>query len=591
MPEYKIIVVSVVILFLILSLYREWFRPVMTFFACTIVLMLSGLLSANDLLSGFANQQIAVIFLLLILSDVIQKTSILELALKNLFSTKLSYRAFLPRMMVSVSSLSAFVNNTPLVAMMIPYVYDWGKKKRIPASKLLIPLSFATILGGMTTLVGTSTNLVVNGFVIDAGFPSLGFFDFSYAGIPLTIIGILYLLFIGARLLPMRKDALSDFTEKSREYMMEAQVQEGSNFIGKTIEQAELRNLRGLFLVEILRNEQKITPVGRNEVLQKNDILIFAGATETIIDLLKNPKDLSLPSHSHMPQQGAQEIVEVVVSTNSNIGGKMVKETNFRGNYDAAIVAINRNGEKLTGKIGEVILRSGDLLLLVTGKDFRTRTRNTQDFHVISRLQEMHKAPGWKLGLIVGGTIAAFALSALNIVPLFTALLFLLCIIAVIKVVKLSDIKSSMDFDLLLILVMALGLGKAITNSGSDKVFGDAIISLFQPMNSTIGALLGVYIVTNIVTMFVTNAAAVAITFPIALSAATSLGVDPKPFFLAVAFAGSADFVTPFGYQTNLMVYGPGGYKFRDYVRVGWPLTLIYMIVVIGVLGYMYELF
>lgn len=586
-----IAIVIIVIAFLICSLYMDLLRPVIIFFISVVALFAFQIIDSKDMLSGFANEQIVVVLLLLILSDVIQKTGALDLAFRKIFTDNLSYKGFLSRMLPGVAGISAFVNNTPLVAILMPHVYSWARKKNISASKVLMPLSFVTILGGTITLIGTSTNLVVNGFVTDAGMPSLGIFDFALVGIPVTILGILFLFFFGARLLPDRKDALSEFTQKSREYMVEAQVSEKSQHIGKTVESAGLRNLRGLFLIEISRNEQKITPVSPKEIIRKEDILIFAGATETIIDLLKSPGEFTLPKHSSMFNNDGAEIVEVVVSAESTLIGKTVKEANFRSKYDAAILAVNRNGEKVSGKIGDMKLQGGDLLLVITGKDFLSRSEETQDLYIISKIREIRHVPKYKTWALGIGAVTAFLLPAFGILSLFQTLLMLMCLIVLLKIIRLGELKKGLDIELFVILGLSLALGRAITRSGADVLFAESIIEIFRPFNSGVAVLLGIYLMTNILAMLVTNKAAVAITFPIAVAAALRLGADPKPFILAVAFAGCAEFMTPYGYQTNLMIYGPGGYKFRDYIKVGWGLSLLFMVTCVSILGYAYKLY
>jgi di/tricarboxylate transporter len=591
MLTHDIIIVIAVILFVIVSLYKEIVRPVATFVIAVLVLNLFGIIKSSDLLAGFANEQLAIIFLLLILSDIIKKTGILNGIIHKIFNPSISYQGFLGRLMLMAGSHSVWINNTPLVAIMIPQVISWAKKKGISPSKVLIPLSYATILGGTATLVGTSTNLVVNGLAVNAGLPSLKMFDFTYVGIPLIILGYLYMALIGHKLLPSRKDPLAQFQEQSREYLIETVANPNSALIGQTVDAANLRNLRGLFLVEIVRQNKQIVPVSPDEIIQANDILIFAGATDTIIDLIKDPKGLSLPSQGSIQGQDKVEIVEVVISAQSALNNTIVKEISFRGNYDAAIVAINRNGERLSGKIGEVELKSGDLLLLAAGKDFKNRSAVSQDFYVISNLDQIQKVNPYVAWFIMLGTISTFFLAGREILPLFTGLLILITIIVGMKVARFGEIKRAMDIDLFAILALSLAVGKAISNSGADKYFASHIISAIEPFHSKVALLFGIYIITNVLAMVVTNKAAVAITFPIALSMTSSLGIDPKPFILAIAFAGCGEFITPFGYQTNLMVYGPGGYKFIDYVKIGVPLTIIYMLVSVLVLSYMYNLY
>lgn len=584
------VVVIAVIVGLIVVLYLDLIRPVVAFFLSSLVLLVSGVIDSKDLMHGFSNEQIVVVILLLLLSDIIKRTGVLDVAFRNIFTPVLSYRGFLVRMSTVVTGISGFVNNTPLVAILMPYVYNWAKKKNISPSKVLIPLSYATILGGTITLVGTSTNLVVNGFVTDAGYPPLEMFDFTATGIVVAAIGAVYLIFIAPLLLPDRKDALSSFKEKSREYMVETFLKKGSHMIGKTVEDAGLRKLQGLFLVEIVRGEERIAPVSPKQTLFEEDILIFAGATETIAELLKTGNGLELPKYSQLPGQENMQVVEVVVSANSDLIGKIVKETNFRGKFDAAIVAINRDGERITGKLGEVELQSGDLILLLTGKDFSTRAKEEQDFYIISTVQEVHKIAGWKTFTIIIGTILSFLAAAIGWMTLFQALLILMCVIVFIQVVKFNEIKHSFDVDLYLILVLALSLGKAIVNTGLDQDIAQGMISLVEPLKSPVAVLACIYLLTNILAMLVTNKAAVAIMFPVAIAASVTLELSYIPFVLAIAFAGSSEFMTPYGYQTNLMVYGPGGYKFKDYIKVGWGLSLANMIVVVLMLAYLYKL-
>lgn len=586
---HQAIVISL-ILGLIVVLYKDWIRPVIAFFIVALVLLISDVISTKDLMAGFANEQILVVLILIMLSDVIQRTAVVDIVFQAIFKPSISYRGFLALLGFIVAPISAFVNNTPLVAILMPFVYDWSKKKGISPSKVLIPLSYVTILGGTITLVGTSTNLVVNGFVVDAGYPSLGMFDFTLVGISVAVLGILFIAFLGPHLLPDRKDALASFKEKSREYVTETILLSTSPLVGKTVEDAGLRKLQGLFLVEILRGEERIAPVSPQQSLNANDKLIFAGATETIIDLIKTNNGIELPDSTRLTKNESMEVIEIVISSNSDLIGKIVKETNFRGKYDAAIIAINRNGERITGKLGEVQLQSGDLLLLITGDAFQERATDEQDFYIISRVEKIHKMAPLKTYVVLLGTVAAFVVSAIGWFSLFESLLMLMSIIAAMQIVRFNDLKRSFDVDMYLILVLALSLGKAIVNSGLDDEISGSMLRLVEPLGSHIAVLAVVYLITNILAMLVTNKAAVAIMFPVALSACQKLGIDPTPFFLAIAFAGCAEFMTPYGYQTNLMVYGPGGYKFRDYIKIGWGLSLLYFVTAVSILGIIYDL-
>jgi len=603
------IIIIIVITFLIIGLYKELFRPLLTFILAIIALFLFKIISVDDVLGGLANEQLIIILLLLMLSDVIKKTNALDAIVGRLFHRRLTYKQFMARMMFTVSNLAPWFHNTPVVAIAMPHVYGWAKKKGISPSKVMLPLSYATMLGGAVTLIGTSTNMFVNGLAIDnancknfkvladfkALHPSgLPIFSFTPVAFPLAIIGILYLLYIGSKLLPSRQDPLSEFKENTREYMVETVVPAGSSYIGKNIEQANLRNLRGLFLIKILRHDETLSPVSPEEIIEKDDILIFAGETDTIIDLMKSPKDLTLPKYSDMPQREFMEVKEVVLSNRSRLAGVKIREANFRGKYDAAIIAVNRDGERLTGKIGEVDLRPGDLLLLLAGADFKGIADASNDFYFISDGKEIKNYNKLKVALLIGGIIASFVLSAFDVMPgiLLIGLVVVLCMCVPLKIVNFSEIRRSADLELFLILAMSLAIGKAIHNSKADELFAGWLIGGMEGFHSTIAILFGIYLMTNILAMFATNKTAVAITFPIAMATMTKLGLtDPTPFILCVALAGCAEFMTPFGYQTNLMVYGPGGYKFVDYIKVGFGLTLLYMVGVVTLISIIYHLY
>jgi len=579
-----------VLLFLLIALYLEWFRPVTTFFIAIIILTLAGILSPEEVLHGFANEQLAVIILLLVFSEIIRTTSVIDYFFNRLFKGASSVRGFMFRMMAYVASGSSIFNNTPLVAMMMPYVYNWSRKKHVSPAKLMIPLSYAAILGGCVTLVGTSTNLIVNGMAIEAGLESLRIFDFLWVGLPMLFIGMLYLLIFGLRLLPDRKEMIEEFVETSREYFVEAMVEPESPLIGKTIVEAELRHLKGLFLVEILRGNYHITAVPPDEILEENDTLIFTGNTDALTELRKPEMGLQLHLESELPEHDEPDIVEVVVSHNSRLMGKRIQDTDFRGTWDAAILAVHRNRARLSGKIGDIELKAGDVLLLLAGNDFHARTAGVQAFYVISKEEKPKEANVNKVLVMVLGIVAAIVLSALNILPLFTGLLILLGIVLIMNVVSLSVLRKGMDYSVLFILALGLALGKAMINSGAAGLMADWVLSITQPFGPMV-LLAVIFLIGNLLAAYITNKAAVAILFPVSLSIALSMELNPTPFILIVAYGCAASFITPIGYQTNLMVYGPGGYSFRDFFRIGLPLTLMYMAGSVLILAYVYKLF
>ncbi len=585
------IIMITVLLFIIVSLYRNIMGPGFTFSAAVIILGLFGILTPREIMAGFANVQIAIILLLLIIGDMIRKTSVVAILFDRMFVKSRSYKGFMWRMGILVGGFSAFLNNTPIVAIMMPYLYSWGKKNNIAVSKLLIPLSYAAILGGCATLIGTSTNLIVNGYAMDQTLIprdlSLNLFDFSIVGVPMIFIGIGYMVLFGEKLLPVRKDAMEDFTAKSREYMVEAIVRKNSDIVGKSVGDAGLRNLKGLFLAEIIRNTEVIRPVSPSTYIYEGDVLLFAGDTQTIVEMIGNKSGLQLSQVGMYAKKQHTEVIEIVISHNSTLISKTVKESNFRGKYDAAIIAIHRNGEKITGKIGDVRLKAGDVLLLIVGDDFNNLSSETLDFYHISKIKDFRKLEWYKVATLLGGTALAILLHALGILDLFLGLVVLLIIVMLLKVSSPKDVHKSLDLNLAIIIALSLALGTAMVKTGVAHLIAEYFIKALQPLGG-LGLLAGIFVITNLLASYITNKAAAALIFPISLTMAYDLSLNPTPFILIVAFAAAANFITPIGYQTNLMVYGPGGYNFKDFFRIGFPLTILYMIAAVIILYFYY---
>jgi di/tricarboxylate transporter len=281
------------------------------------------------------------------------------------------------------------------------------------------------------------------------------------------------------------------------------------------------------------------------------------------------------------------EVLEVVISHNSELISKTVREAGFRGKYDAAILAIHRNGERVSGKIGQVKLRAGDVLLLLAGDDFTNRSADSNDFYLISRIRQFRKLQWYKNVTLFGGLLAAILLSALNLVPLFMSLMVVMIAIQLQGIASPKDIPKSIDYNLALIIVLSLALGTAMIKTGMAGLIAEFIVGVFRPFGP-FGLLTGIFLITNLLASYITNKAAAAIIFPISVTAGINLGLSPTPFILVVAYAAAANFITPIGYQTNLMVYGPGGYAFKDYMRIGLPLTVLYMVVAVTVLYWYY---
>jgi len=580
------LIVSFVILLMIISLYKNLLGPGFTFIIGISILGIFGILTPDEMIHGFANEQLAVIVLLLLIGEIIRRSTLIDSFFENFFKKTFSYRKFLFKLIFPVAGLSAVINNTPLVAIIMPYVHNWGKRNGISPSKLLIPLSYAAMLGGTATLIGTSTNLVVNGLVagqdVFSGFKSLDIFDFTPVGLTMVLLGGLYLVFFSGKLLPDKRDPIENIKSNSRKYFVEVRVTKGSNYHNKTIEQANLRNLRGLFLVEIIRDNRSLSPVTPRTVIYEEDFLIFAGNTDTIADMIENKSSLQPSQLGMFLKRDKTELVEVVVSPNSELVDRTIKDSNFRGKFDAAILAVHRNGEKISGKIGDVKLLPGDLLLLITGEDFAQRTQDYNGFYELNKIRSINKTSKLQSLLVMGGLILSITLSSLKLVPLMNSLLVFLVVLLLAKMASPKELYKSINYNLILIVALSLALGTAMIKTGIAAGVSHLFIELIKPYG-VISLFIAIFIITNLLAAVITNIGAVAIIFPIAISLASQLGVDPKPFALLVAFAGAASFITPIGYQTNLMVYGPGGYNFKDFFKIGLPMTILFM--VIAVLG------
>lgn len=573
-----ILITSLLVICLVFVLYKNWIKPSLAFVLVVFAFVILKVISIEDFLLGLANKQIILIFLLIILTSGIQQ-NLGKGFFYALFKKSLSPFQFRLRMMLAVSGLSSILNNTPVVAFMIPYVKNWSESNGYSASKFLIPLSFATILGGMITIVGTSTNLVLNGLIVQSGLPSLGYSDFLFLGGIVTILGLMYLAFFSEKLLPNTITRKESLLEHLNEYLVETKVKPSSVLIGKTIEEAGLRHLKDLFLVEIKRGERSITAVSSDRIIHSEDILFFAGNTQSILDLINDNNGLELPDTSHLLSNGFSAMTEAVIPSGSGLVGTSLKELGFRDRYKASVISVYRKGEKVKENLGEIQLKEGDLLLLLCSKDF-TKVISNRDLIVLSKSGEVQTELSFTKTLPSIISIGVLLIGIFGLIDLFLAAFVGILVMALSKVINLNQIKSAIDVDLLLILVSALAVGMAIQKSGSASFLVQQISGIFADLNP-IGAIIILFVLTLGLTALITNAAAVSIMFPVAYEMGLGLGENLTPYFIAIAFAASADFMTPIGYQTNLMVLGPGNYKFSDYTKIGLPLTFIYSSVVI----------
>jgi len=492
--------------------------------------------------------------------------------------------------MFPVVFLSSFINNTPIVAVLIPSVRNWAVKNNYSISKFLLPLSYAAILGGMITLIGTSTNLIVHGLLIESGYPGFTFFEFAKIGMPIALVSIFYMVLFGQKLLSDRRDPFVELGESTREFVIELKIEDDYKNIGKTIEESELRQLKGLFLFQIERGERVIAPASPDLELLLHDRLFFTGLPETIIELQKTPglqlvKDTEFDIKNY--DSDRFQVFEAVVSPSSSLIGKNIRESNFRSKFNAVVVAIHRNGERIKKKIGDIVTKPGDTLLILAPKGFMKEWYHSKEFYLISKSTDTFSKPQ-KHALIASAVLILMVIAMITeILPIIAAAGLAAIILIATKSISQQNARNAIDWKVLLVIGSAFGIANAIQNSGLASFISDALISIATPFG-TIGVLTGVYFLTSVYNTIITSNATSALIFPIAIAAAVDVGVSTHPFALTVAIASAASFASPISYQTNLMVYGPGGYKFMDYVKVGLPLQILVGILAIALIYYHY---
>ncbi|UUM30019.1 SLC13 family permease [Vibrio japonicus] len=558
----------------ILGLIKFQSQPERVFGLLLLVLIACGFVTNEQVVASFANQGVLTLVLLMLCSLALEKTKILR-QIANYVIRPSYTRSWLNLFTFSALS-SAVLNNTAVVSAMLAPI---RANNHHSPSRLLIPLSYAAILGGTLTLVGTSTNLIVNSMVIDLGLPELGFFDFTLIG-SLLVLGCGATLFFFSRWLPNRPEN----TKVVADYFIDTKVMPESSLIGKTIEENGLRNLESLFLVELQRGGHLISPVSPSEVLQQGDRLLFSGDIKKVT-LLNQFSGLE----SFANQNGLllDNLSEVIIRPESILVGKTLKHAGFRALFDAAVVAIKRDGERLSGKLGEVLLKPGDYLVLAVGEDFKSRHNLSKNFFFVSGVETERTLSQRSEWLAVLGFVVSIALSALGLVSLFKSLLLFLGILLLTNTLKPNEILQRLPTQIWLIISSALLLSYALTNTQAIDLLSQVIANNQQSFTPFV-ALCVIYLATWWLTELVTNNAAAALVFPIAIGLAQSLAIDPTGYIMAVAFGASASFFSPYGYQTNLMVYNAGQYRIMDFVRVGLPVSVVYGTITVAAITLVY---
>lgn len=566
------------------------------------LLVLMGVLEPREALSGMANEAMITVGILYVVGAGVRQTGGVAWIAQRLFGRPKTATSAVARLMFPTAALSAVMNNTPLVAMLIPAVGDWAKQYRIAPSKLMIPLSYAAILGGTCTLIGTSTNLVVDGqikqeanrsiaaaknkglndaeaaaaFEKQTGLPAQGLrmFDITWVGLPAAALGCLFVVLSSRWLLPDRKPALSNLDDP-RSYTIEMLVEPESPLVGKTIEDAGLRHLPGVFLAEVDRDGFVLPAVAPDERLRGNDRLVFVGVVESVVDLQKI-RGLA-PATDQVfkltEPRSTRCLIEAVVSNSCPIVGRTIRDGRFRSTYNAAVIAVARNGERINKKIGDIVLAPGDTLLLEAHPSFVDQQKNNRDFFLVSRLEDS-QPPRHERAIVAVAILAGMVLLAsLTSMGMFKAALLAAGLMLAARCCSITLARRSVDWEVLLAIAASFAIGAALEKTGAAAMLAGSMIELAA--GNPWASLAVVYLATLIATELITNNAAAALMFPMALATAARLDVNAMPFIIVVMMAASAGFATPIGYQTNLMVYGPGGYRFSDYCKIGIPLDLL----------------
>lgn len=560
------------------GLLRGWLDTDVLFLTVLALFLATGITDVKTATQGFANEGLLIIAGLFIIVGAVEKSRIFDYWALRFFSKEKGGRISLLKIILPTFSASIFLNNTPLVALLTPIVRNWANRSGFSPAKFLMPMSFAATMGGLGSIVGTSTNLVVLGYIQNRNLPPFSFFEIGFVGIPLFFVGAAYFIFWGFFRLPERPDPGEAFLKNTRGYLVSFKVGKRCLLINKSMKEVSLQNLKGVFLVEVVRNGVISAPVSLDWVFHSGDVLIFAGAIDRIFDLQSVYGLSHIAESDSLPLSGqGVKLWEAVTSKETTVNGQTIRDSNFRSFYNGNILAVHRNGESLHSRLGDIRIMPGDTLLILAKDDFYTRWNNSHEFSLVAEAlvgydnkqkQKFSTAvPLIILGAVIVGGIFTASIAVFAFIGVAILLLG--------RNISPAKARSMLDLKVLLTIAGGIGLAGVLEKSG----FAERVIrTLFQilPEHSAFISLFGVYFGTNILTSFITNNAAALISLPFALEAARQLNVSSKPFIVAVMVAASACFMTSIGYQANMIVASAAGYKERDFLRIGFPLTLIY---------------
>ncbi|MDY6898315.1 MAG: SLC13 family permease [Cyanobacteriota bacterium] len=584
------IFLTLVIVFLtLISFVGEWFSVDITAIAVMVLLMALGLVTPEEGISGFGNSATITVMAMFILSAGIARTGAIgvvnDLLLK--WGGKHSTKQILAIGIIT-GPISALINNTAVVAVFLPVVEDWCQKQGISPSKLLMPLSFVTILGGMLTTIGTSTNVLASGLSEKLGYGAFSLFQFTELGLIVFTIGLAYLTFIAPRLLPNRKiknnhTVAQDYDLK--DYVSEIVVARSSNLIGQTLRQSKLQRKFDLDVLEIIRNDNHFPQPLADKLLQVGDILMVRGGKECLLKV-KDEKGIEFLPHIQFYDKsweqnlssGEESIAEVLILSNSNLIGSTLKDIRFRQRYNATVLAIRRGEELVRERLGKVNLRFGDVLLLQGPKESFLGLQTSRDLLFIGD-RDLETLRRDKAGIAVAIGLGVVLATAFGILPIVVSALIGVLLMVVTGCLKSGEVYQAVRWDIIFLLAGLIPLGIAMDKSGTTVWLAQNLVAIGGNL-SGYWLLTLFYVVTILITEVLSNNASVVLLLPVAVEVAKSLSFNPMAFILVVTFAASSSFMTPIGYQTNTMIYSPGGYKFVDFARVGAPLSLLMALIV-----------
>ena len=568
---------------LLVALIKNMGPTDLLFLAAASFLAIAGIITPNQAFAGFSNSGMLTIAFLFVVVAALRETGVLDYVGHHVLGKANTEHGALTRLSIFIVPMSAFLNNTPIVAMFVPIVISWCRRNKIAPSKLLIPLSFLTILGGTCTLIGTSTNLVVNGLMIENGLPGMGLFEIGAVGVPYAFVGVAYLLIFGQRLLPERKELMTQLNEERRDYLVEMLVLPTCRLCGLNVQAAGLRQLPGLFLIEIDRAGQITSPVRPDDLIQSDDRLVFTGIVSSILELERIPGLIHATNTGDeltRKEQNDRRLCEAVVSESSSLIGKTIREADFRAVYGAAVVAVHRFGKRIEKKIGDIEIRTGDTLLLQTRPHFLRVHAHNPDFYLVSGIDEWRPIRRDRAWISLALFIVLIGMMTTGLVDLLISTAVTAVLMIALGCLSANEARKSIEWQVLITIAASFGIGTALQNSGAATVIASWVVESTQVWGP-IAALAAIYIFGSIITEVITNNAAAVLMFPFCLETARLYNVDSRPFVIALALSASASFMTPIGYQTNMMVYGPGGYRFTDFMRIGAPLNIVLGVVAI----------